>query len=169
MEASKERACTEHTIETSVGGPPDDATSTHPPTFGVPVAGATYEPRCAAYAVIRNGVGAVAAVRAPAGYWLPGGGSLAGETPEETVVREVREELGGTFRLIGKIGEALQYFFAASEGRYYAMQAVFFRADLLEGVHGPAEYGLCWLDVNRPGPWFFHACHDWAVRQSGGG
>ena len=60
----------------------------------------------------------------------------------------------------------LQYFFAASEGRYYAMQAVFFRAELVEESHGAAEYELCWLDVNHPGPWFFHACHDWAVRQS---
>jgi hypothetical protein len=89
-----------------------------------------------------------------------------GETPEETVVRVVREELGGTLRFIRKIGEAVQYFFAAAEGRYYAMQAVFFRAELVEGPCGAAEYVLCWLDVSHSGPWFFHACHDWAVRQS---
>lgn len=157
--------CTENAIEVPVGGLPDDATSTPIPTFGVPVTGVPYEQRCAAYAVIRNRAGAIAAVHVPAGYWLPGGGSLAGETPEETVVREVREELGGTLRLVHKIGEALQYFFAASEGRYYAMQPVFFRAELIEESHGPAEYALCWLDVNHPGPCFFHACHDWAVQQ----
>ena len=157
--------CTEHAIEAPDGGPPDDATRTPIPTFGLPVTGISYEQRCAAYAVIRNHAGAVAAVHVPAGYWLPGGGSLAGETPEETVVREVREELGGTLRLVHKIGEALQYFFAVSEGRYYAMQAVFFRAELIEESHGPAEYELCWLDVSHPDPWFFHACHDWAVWQ----
>jgi len=134
-------------------------------TFGVPVAGVTYEQRRAAYAVIRNSVGAVAAVHVPAGYWLPGGGMLPGETPEETVVREVREELGCPLHLVCKIGEAVQYFFAAAEGRYYAMQAVFFRAELVEGPRGSAEYELCWLNVSPPGPWFFHACHDWAVRQ----
>jgi len=157
--------CTEHAIEVPVGVPPDDATNMPIPTFGVPVAGVPYEQRCAAYAVIRNRAGTVAAVHVPAGYWLPGGGNLPGETPEETVVQEVREELGGTLRLVHKIGEALQYFFAASEGRYYAMQAVFFRAELHEESHGPAEYELCWLDVSHPGPWFFHVCHDWAVRQ----
>ena len=157
--------CTENAIAVSVGGLLDDATRTHLPTFGVPVAGVLYEQRCAAYAVIRNSTGAVAAVHVPAGYWLPGGGCLPGETPEETVVREVREEIGGPLRLAHKIGEALQYFFAASEGRYYAMQAVFFRAELIEDLHGPAECELCWLDVSHPGPWFFHACHDWAVRQ----
>jgi len=134
-------------------------------TFGVPVAGVTYEQRRAAYAVIRNSVGAVAAVHVPAGYWLPGGGMLPGETPEETVVREVREELGCPLHLVCKIGEAVQYFFAAAEGRYYAMQAVFFRAELVEGPRGSAEYKLCWLNVSPPGPWFFHACHDRAVRQ----
>ena len=96
--------------------------------------GVTYEQRGAAYAVIRNSVGAVAAVRVPAGYWLPGGGMLPGETPEETVVREVREELGGTLHPVSKIGEAAQYFFAATEGRYYVMQAVFYRAKLTEGA-----------------------------------
>ncbi|HEY7493091.1 MAG TPA: NUDIX domain-containing protein [Candidatus Tectomicrobia bacterium] len=135
------------------------------PTFGAPIAGVRYEQHHAAYAVIRNNTGAVAAVRAPAGYWLPGGGSLPGETPEETVIREVREELGGTLHLINKIGVAVQYFFAATEGRYYAMQAVFFRAALADGSCGPAEYEVCWLDISRPAPLFFHACHDWAVRQ----
>jgi hypothetical protein len=45
------------------------------------------------------------------------------------------------------------------------MQAVFFRVELIEESHGPAEYTLCWLDVSQPGPWFFHACHDWAAQQ----
>jgi 8-oxo-dGTP diphosphatase len=165
MGSDKERACTEHAIEVPVGGPSDDAASTHIPTFGVRVPGVTCEQRCAAYAVIRNRLGAVAAVHVPAGYWLPGGGMLPGETPEETVVREVREELGCTLRLVSKIGQAVQYCFAADEGWYYAMQAVFFRAEFAEESRGSAEYELCWLDVSHPGPLFFHACHDWAVRQ----
>ena len=33
-------------------------------------------------------------------------GSLPGETPEETLVREVREELARSVRLVTKIGEA---------------------------------------------------------------
>jgi 8-oxo-dGTP pyrophosphatase MutT (NUDIX family) len=78
-----------------------------PQIFGSPVGGVTYEKRIAAYAVIRNPAGAVAAVQTPAGYWLPGGGTRPGETPEETVVREVREEFGHALRLIGTIGEAV--------------------------------------------------------------
>jgi 8-oxo-dGTP pyrophosphatase MutT (NUDIX family) len=152
-------------MEEQVGSLYDDLPSSHTPTFGSPVAGVTYEKRRAAYAVIRNHAGAVAAVHAPAGYWLPGGGTLPGETPEETVVREVREELGHALRLVGKIGEAVQYFFAVADGRYYAMWAVFFQAELAEVPLGPGEYEVCWLDASHPAPLFFHACHDWAVRQ----
>jgi 8-oxo-dGTP pyrophosphatase MutT (NUDIX family) len=152
-------------MEVPAGEPQDEVTGTRIPTFGARVAGVAYEERLAAYAVIRNGAGAVAVVHGPAGFWLPGGGALPGETPEETVVREVREEFGRALRLVGKIGEAVQYFFAAAEGRYYAMRAVFFRAELAEGAFGPAECEMIWLDVNHPEPLFFHACHDWAVRQ----
>jgi 8-oxo-dGTP diphosphatase len=140
------------------GGAQDDGAGAH-------IAGVTYEERLAAYAVIRNSAGAVAAVRGPAGYWLPGGGALPDETPDETVVREVREELGCALRVVGKIGEAVQYFFAAADDRYYAMPAVFFRAELGEATLGPAESRICWLDLEGPKPLFFHACHDWAVRQ----
>lgn len=136
--------------------------------FGVPLDGVEYEPRPAAYAVIRNPAGAVAAVRVPAGYWLPGGGSHPGETPEETITREVREELGGTLRLGAKIGEALEYFQVASEGRSYAMRAVFFRAEWIAESGAPAEYPVAWLDVSGPGPYFHHASHDWAVMQDQG-
>ena len=80
-------------------------------------------------------------------------------------MREVREECGRALRLVGTVGEAVQYFFAATDGRYYVMRAVFFRAELAEEALGPAEYEMCWLDVSGPEPLFFHACHDWAVRQ----
>jgi len=99
MGSDKGSPCTENAIAVPVGGPPNDLTSTHAPTFGTPVAGVTYEQRCAAYAVIRNDVGTVAAVHVPAGYGLRGGGMLPQEAPEEAVLREVREELGGTLRV----------------------------------------------------------------------
>jgi len=153
-------------METHVGSPHDDLSGSHVLTFGSPVAGVAYEKRLAAYAVIRSRTGTIAAVRAPAGYWLPGGGALAGETPEETVVREVREELGRELRLVSKIGEAIQYFFASADSKYYAMRAVFFRAELAEVPLGPGEYELCWLNASQPTPLFVHASHDWAVRQA---
>jgi 8-oxo-dGTP pyrophosphatase MutT (NUDIX family) len=135
------------------------------PAFGTRIRGVTYGERPAAYAVIRNSAGAVAAVRGATGYWLPGGAALPGETPEVTVAREVREELGRALRLGGRVGEAVQYFFAAAEGRYYVMRAVFFRAELAEGASGPGEGEICWLDARQAEALFFHECHAWAARQ----
>ena len=54
---------------------------------------------------------------------------------------------------------------AAADGRYYEMQAVFFRAELAEMSLGPGEYEVCWLETSRFTPLFFHACHNWAVQQ----
>ena len=51
-----------------------------------------YAERRAAYVVIADGE-KVATVNPRREYFLPGGGSLSGETPEETIAREVREEL----------------------------------------------------------------------------
>lgn len=59
-------------------------------TFGKPLEGVAYTERPAAYVVVAGENGSVAAVRGAAGMiGLPGGGSLPGETPEETVRREV--------------------------------------------------------------------------------
>src|SRR5205085_2738055 len=70
-----------------------------------------YKDRRAAYAVIITGSDRMAAVKGREKYWLPGGGSLKEETAEETILREVREELGRTVRLIQEIGQAIQYFY----------------------------------------------------------
>lgn len=137
-----------------------------PPTFGVPAAGVVSVPRQAAYVVIRDGAGAVAAVRGLDGYWLPGGGRLPGETADATAQREAREELGRGVRLVGRIGFALQYFFAARERTHYKMTVEFFRAEFTDGEAVRGEFELYWLDVSRPGRLFYHECHDWAARQA---
>jgi ADP-ribose pyrophosphatase YjhB (NUDIX family) len=100
------------------------------PTFGVREPGTAYTERRAAYGVVFGAAETVAVVRGPSGrFWLPGGGSLPGESAEDTLAREVREELGRGVRLIDRLGQATQFFHAADEGRHYRMQAVFFRAD----------------------------------------
>ena len=136
------------------------------PVFGRRLEGVTYEKRPAAYVIVRNDEGLVASVRSSSGYALPGGGSDTGETPEETVVREVREELGREVRIIEKIAEAVQYFHAASDETHYEMIATYFRAEFGETT-GEPEYELCWLDMSGDGRVYFHECHDWAARRDG--
>src|SRR5262249_39816047 len=94
------------------------------PVFGEAPARVTCRARPAAYAVARDRGGRVATVRARAAdgtlrCWLPGGESQRGELPETTTAREVREELGRTVRLTGRIGEAVQFFYAHTERCWY--------------------------------------------------
>src|SRR5262245_14601271 len=83
--------------------------------FGTQVDGHTYHARRAVYAVIRDRDGRVAAVRSRGNLFLPGGGIEAGESPEQALVREVEEECAQRLHIVGKMGEALQYFYAPSE------------------------------------------------------
>ncbi|MBV9959938.1 MAG: NUDIX domain-containing protein [Acidobacteria bacterium] len=135
-------------------------------TFGNVLAGIEYEPRPAAYAVIVDERGRVAAVRGVRGYFLPGGGSLPEETPADTIRREVLEELARAVRLRHKIGEAIQYFSAGAE--HYRMHAVFYAADFTSEQRGEAEHELEWLDETELEGRFFHECHVWALRRLGG-
>jgi 8-oxo-dGTP pyrophosphatase MutT (NUDIX family) len=134
------------------------------PVFGSPDPAIEYRPRQAAYALIKDPKGRVAAVKGHSRYFLPGGGSLPGETPEGTVHREVREELGRDVRIARRIGEAVQYFFA--EGQHYRMRAVFFAAEFISEAAGAREHELHWLEPKELERAFFHQSHAWAASRS---
>ena len=140
-------------------------------TFGDCEYGVNYTDRQAAYGVIFcDGLREkVAVVRNKRGkYFLPGGGAFAGESLEQTVLREISEEMGCKGRISCRIGEATQYFFAPSDNKHYKMEAVFFAVELLEEPQtGVLEDGeeLCWLPITEAQEKLFHACHAWAVGQ----
>ncbi len=135
-------------------------------TFGVRLEGVSCADRSAAYAVVAGENGTVAAVQGKFGkFFLPGGGCLPGETAEETVGREVREELARSVRLIRRIGAATQYFYAADDDRHYRMSAVFFLAEFTDGPAGMGEHDLAWLSAAEVETAFFHESHAWAVRR----
>jgi 8-oxo-dGTP pyrophosphatase MutT (NUDIX family) len=134
------------------------------PTFGAPEPEIVYTERRAAYVVIVNEQEAIATVEFRGKFFLPGGGSLPDETPENTVVREVREELAAEVRLIRKIGEAVQYFYAALDDQHYRMRAVFFAAEFAGEPEGLGEHRLCWLPTAEAGQALYHECQTWAVR-----
>ena len=135
------------------------------PVFGSCDPGIVYTYRCAAYLVAINASGAVAAVKGRVGYFLPGGGCLDNETAEQTIHREISEEIACGVELTGKTGEAFQYFSAASDGCQYLMHATFFVGRLTGDSDSPlrGEHELLWLCPAAHGRLFFHECHDWAV------
>lgn len=141
-------------------------TKLEPLIFGSSDPNIQYSERRAAYVVIKR-EGNVAMVRSGEKYFLPGGGSLAGESPEETIVREVLEELALQVRLLRGLGEATQYFHSADDDRHYKMTAVFFAGELTGAVEGViAEHQLDWVPIGETTETCFHECHAWAVRQA---
>src|SRR2546423_1020358 len=97
-------------------------------------------------------------------HFLPGGGSMPGEAPEETGVREVHEELARGVRLLRSLGEATQYFYSADDDRHYEMLATFFAGDFTDDVYGGSgEHQLDWLSIRETDRQCFH---EWAVHQA---
>ena len=121
-----------------------------------------YRIRPAAHAVISDGDGKVAVVRGPGGLFLPGGGSRAGESPQETVRREVREECACAVVVAEPFGKAVQYFETASEA--IEQHGVFFRARFAGEPSGTGEHELLWLAPEEAQRRLYHESHAWAVR-----
>jgi 8-oxo-dGTP pyrophosphatase MutT (NUDIX family) len=124
--------------------------------------------RRAAYVVVLDKAQRVVIVGTEGRLFLPGGGSHAGESPEETAHREVREELAHEIRLIHTIGDAVQYFYAASDRCHYRMLATFFVAEFTRRLPASGEYDLRWMPHDLAVGAFFHPCHAWGVEQAVG-
>ena len=131
--------------------------------FGTQIDGHTYHARRAVYAVIPDSDGRVAAVRSRGNLFLPGGGIEGGETPEQALGREVEEECAQRLHIAGKIGEALQYFYAPSDDKYFAMHAVFYAGAFLGQTPGQAALPRVWVFPDAKAQ-FFHASHVWAAQ-----
>ncbi|MFN7944773.1 MAG: NUDIX domain-containing protein [Blastocatellia bacterium] len=127
------------------------------PVFGAPNPAQKDTRRVAAYVVVTDNAGRIAAVQGKAGYFLPGGGALPGETPEQTIRREVLEELAREVRLLYCIGEAVQHFEA--DGRHYRMEAIFYAAEFSSEPDGTGEHELCWIEPAEVERAFYHQCH----------
>lgn len=130
--------------------------------FGSPEQGVSYVFRPAAYGIFRSADGSVALVQGARGFFLPGGGAHAGETPEEALIREVREELGREAHELRALGEAVQFFIAADGA--YRMEAHFFTGVLSNEQTGAGEHELIWLRPERALVSMYHECHAWAIR-----
>lgn len=110
-----------------------------PPSFGTKLPGVAYHPRPGAYALVFDPAGRVAIVHEEDDWYLPGGGLEAGETPEQALAREVREECACDVRIARVFGDAIEYLVTRS-GRHLEVRARYFHASFLGA---PAVH---WLD-----------------------
>jgi 8-oxo-dGTP diphosphatase len=134
------------------------------PVFGTRMAGCAYVRRPSAYALVRNSRGEWAAVRTPNGCFLPGGGKEAGETPENTVQREAREECGFVLSPRGLVARAIQFVYSTEEKKYFEKICEFVEAELV-GSEDPLEpdHELIWLSLDQAQASLSHESHRWAV------
>ncbi len=139
---------------------------TNAPLFGRPPDGVKATVRPSAYAVIRNDRGQFAVVRTPEGVYLPGGGMDAGETPNETVLRETLEECGLAVRIGSWSAAAVQFAWSEAEQTYFEKRCTLVDAVVIGPDHSRLEAGhqLLWLDADRACELLTHECHAWVVK-----
>ena len=141
---------------------------TQVPTFGKHEDGEHYTPRPGSYAIVwdRDQVGVMQTL---GGFFLPGGGADLGESPEETLRREVREECGYDVDTCEAIGHAIEYVLAAEEG-YFAKECSFFRVRLGAQITKPSEadHQLIWMSTGEAVAKLTHKSHSWAVMEAVG-
>jgi 8-oxo-dGTP diphosphatase len=138
------------------------------PEFGEMKPGQRYDPRPGCYGLIFDGEGRVAVMETPHGCYLPGGGSESGETPEETLIREVREECGCEVSNLKRVGEAVEYVHTAGNDTGIRNECAFFTAVLGESsaVATEDDHTLVWLEPQEAEARLAHGSQRWAVRQS---
>jgi predicted kinase/8-oxo-dGTP pyrophosphatase MutT (NUDIX family)/diadenosine tetraphosphatase ApaH/serine/threonine PP2A family protein phosphatase len=137
------------------------------PVFGERLAGHEYRSRPGAYAFIRDEKGRVAVIRVPTGVFLPGGGSDPGETPEQTLVREMLEETGHEVRIGRPIARATQLVGTPERGLIEKV-GTYFEATLGPRVGEPAErdHALEWLPPDEAARALKHPAQQWVVRRA---
>jgi 8-oxo-dGTP pyrophosphatase MutT (NUDIX family) len=106
----------------------------------------------------------IALVSGSKGLFLPGGGARPGESPEQTVAREIREETGRAPTGLRRLGEVIQHFEAS--GTPYRMRATFFVAELGRTAVGKAEHELLWMSEEAARGKLYHECHAWAIERA---
>ncbi len=139
------------------------------PEFGAKEPGRVYVPRPGAYGLVYDRQGRIAVMETPRGGFLPGGGIEEGESPEEALVREVREECGLGVTVGERLGEAAEY--RCTEGHAYAIRkdCIFFVAAFSDesgqGAATETDHTLLWLTPSEAEKRLAHGSQKWIVRR----
>ena len=133
------------------------------PEFGQAQSGCVYWERSGAYALMLSPDGLLAVVEGREGrLYLPGGGYGEGETGEEALLREAKEEGGWQIEIGPHFAEAIQYVEAGAEGDF-RLHARYYRARIIAENIGVAEHRVAWLTLDEAAARLHRACDRWAV------
>jgi len=133
--------------------------------FGKKLPNTDYLDRVGAYAVIERNNRLAIVKFDNSSFCLPGGGLEMGENCEDTLRREVVEEIGYECIIGRKIGVAGQYISTLSGDGYYNKIGHFYLAELVENNIGDrsCEFDLVWLNIDEAKTSLYEDSHKWAV------
>ena len=125
---------------------------------------APYTDREGAYVILLR-EGTVGLIQTPKGYFLPGGGMDAGESPEACIARECGEEMGYDVEIFERIGSAESYTTHPVIGRFHPIQ-IYYTGRLTEPVGAPTEqdHRLVWVPQSDAPALMFSEMQAWAIR-----
>ena len=134
--------------------------------FGEKINGITYVIREGVYGVVFNETGQVAVIKNPYGYFLPGGGIEDGESLEECLIREFREETGYNIIIKSFIGKASKYYFSEAFNHYRHPIGFFYIVSLEQHVTDEIEkdHELLWMEPPECAE-FLYEHQQWAVKE----
>jgi 8-oxo-dGTP diphosphatase len=136
------------------------------PIFGSRLEGVVYRYRPSAYAVVTNGAGEFAIARTPVACYLLGGGMESGETPEQTIQREAKEECGLVLRPSAVVGRAVEICYSAEDDSYFEKDSIFMASEVLARVPPiDVDHELTWLKLPLAMQALTHGSHRWALER----
>lgn len=135
--------------------------------FGERVNGEAYVVREGAYGIVLNDENKIAVVKNQFGYFLPGGGIEEGESYEECLVREFREETGYSIKINRFIGKSSKYYFSIAFNHYRHPIGFFYIVNLDKRLSDITEkdHELLWMNQNECTE-FLYDHQDWAVKEA---
>lgn len=137
------------------------------PTFGSDQSGFAAIVRPSAYAILVDVTQRIAVVETPVGMYLPGGGQEPGESMQETIVREAREECAlqvqpGLWQV-----HAVEHVDSVSENLHFEKRSTFVEAAVLDVLQEQAEldHRIVWMTVADALLSLTPLSHRWAVSE----
>ncbi len=136
------------------------------PEFGERLPHVTYVTRPSAYALVLDPDQRLAVVLADLGPFLPGGGIDPGESAEDAVRRETREECARDVEPLRPLGAAIEYVGNEREGGFAKISSFYeARWSGLPSEAGDAEYECVWMTLEEAADRLVHGSHAWALQR----
>ena len=90
----------------------------------------------------------------------------SGETPEQTIQREAKEECGLVLRPSALVGRAVEICYSAKDDSYFEKDSIFMASEILARVPPiEVDHELIWLKPSLAMQALTHGSHRWALER----